>query len=341
MGNLLYHLFTPLTPCCPWGSGTLRQGHGIRGQKWGALSLEGLGLGGGSECSGDHPHSCPQNSQEQPEASCSSKTLCRGGVASGKEVTLLQATCQGVVPSETGAAVTSPCFLHIVPHPPTPCPLAAPCPPGPSRGGWGCGCSGTAGSPSSSPSFLGAARGDVRVSSARGPDPEPHRLAAPLPRDTQEPITGLRGRAAAPWVRRGAGYSCLRGSGLTRGAGAAGGLTDARAGGRGRRRGWGSALLSSASTPSCRPSRHRRLGRSPAPASTAGGGGPPGTCLPKPRARSRARVPAPSQPRPPSTPVAAARARGGGSWGGGLRGHRREGGFPAFGTQNTECRMFI
>lgn len=32
-------------------------------------------------------------------------------------------------------------------------------------------------------------------------------------RDTQEPITGPRGRAAARWVRRAAGRSCLRGPG--------------------------------------------------------------------------------------------------------------------------------
>lgn len=117
-------------------------------------------------------------------------------------------------------------------------------------------------------------------------DPDPYQPAAPSPRDTQEPITGPRGRAAAPWVRRAAGRSCLRGPGLTRGAGAAGGRA-----GKGPRLRWARPPL-------------RRVVPAAAAASRSSscqhrGRGAPGTARSEPGAWSRARTPAPSQPPAP------------------------------------------
>lgn len=274
-----------------------------------------------------------QNSQEQPEASCPSKTLRRGCVASGKEMTLLHATCQGVVPSGAGAAVTSPCSLSTLPPIlPRPVPWGHRVPQGSAGLGWGCGCSGTAGHPPHSPVALERPEGTCTRPPRGDPNPDPHRPTASSPRDTQEPITGPRGRAAAPWVRGAVGCSCLRGSGLTRGAGAAGGLTDAQAGGRaGKGPGPG---LSSARPPL----------RGVVPAATAasvvsscqhrGRGSAPRDRSPKPRARSCGRVLAPSQPParilPSPKPVAATRAGGGGGWGR-LGGPRRAGHFQHLG----------
>lgn len=109
---------------------------------------------------------------------------------------------------------------HADPHPPVPCPL------GLSGGEVGvAGQEGLIAPPTqgNSPVSLERLQGTCTRPRRGDRDPDPYQPAAPSPRDTQEPITGPRGRAAAPWVRRAAGRSCLRGPGLTRGAGAAGG----------------------------------------------------------------------------------------------------------------------
>lgn len=90
-----------------------------------------------------------------------------------------------------------PPALRAARSPPKPCPNGAPCPLG---RGWS-------------------------VKGGHPPWASPGRALVPLPlaaswaagsspRDTQEPITGRRGRATAPGVRRAAARSCLRGPGL-------------------------------------------------------------------------------------------------------------------------------
>lgn len=188
------------------------------------------------------------------------------------------------------------------------------------------------GSPSSFPSCLGAARGDVHASSARRPEPRPppaHGLLTSRHAGAHHRAAGSGRCALGAWGCR-VLMSPRLGAHARRGRSW---RTDGRAGRRAGGEGAGAgAQLGSASTPWCRPSRHRRLGRQLLPAPRAGEG--PRDRSPKPRARSCGRVLAPSQPParilPSPKPVAATRAGGGGGWGR-LGGPRRAGDFQHLG----------
>lgn len=187
------------------------------------------------------------------------------------------------------------------------------------------------GSPSSFPSFLGAARGDVHASSARRPEPRPppaHGLLTSRHAGAHHRAAGSGRCALGAWgcrvlmsprlgahARRGRSWRTDGRAGRRAGKGPGPGLSSARP----PLRGVVPAATAASVVSSC---QHRGRGRAPRDRS------------PKPRARSCGRVLAPSQPParilPSPKPVAATRAGGGGGWGR-LGGPRRAGDFQHLG----------
>lgn len=172
--------------------------------------------------------------------------------------------------------------------------------------GVGCGRPGRAGRPPyPHRGSLERPRGRARVPGAgpQAPDLLPLRSAAPSPRDTQEPITGPRGRAAAPWVRRAAGRSCLLGLGAHARRWRSGSADE-------RRRGRGSSRLSrrsrrvvpaNAAAPGSTRAAASRAAPAPARRGQHGGRGGPGERspgAPSPERGAREAAPPPARPPP-------------------------------------------